>query len=433
MATQAAPARRAWWRFPGWWTVLAGGIQGFMGYGIILYAWSAFVRALISEFKWTTTDMGAVASLARLLGMGFNPLGGIMTDRIGPRFNGLLWMIIGALGIVGLASISQLWMVFALYSVVLYGVMNAGLYRVSWVAANRWFIRQRAAAMGWIAVGTGIGSTILVPFSGFLIGAYGWRMAAIILGVIWAVVCIPLCFLYLTRMPEHYGLRPDNEPAEGGAARPAGAPAAPAARPSLVDFSVRQSMGTAAFWFIALANSFSFMGGALLPVFQNVRMEALGFSIEEAAFFYGLNFAFTVVGRGSISIFGDWLSSRLSPRIVLSICYLGEAVGILLFAFAFNAWFIWGWVVVYGIAYGASIPYWGYLMGAYFGRANYGAIIGIQSGIGNATGSIAPIFVGWLRDVTADWVMSFLVGAAAYALAGVAIVFAVIPKTQAKD
>lgn len=433
MATQASARKVAWWKFPGYWATLAGAIQGFMGYGFMLYAWSAFIPLFGKEFGWSAAVLGATGSVLRFLQIPLSPLGGWLTDRIGPRLNGILTTVFMGVGWFLLTLIdSPLWL-YIVYGVVMNLGYNGGLYKVSYPAVNRFFVRLRARGIGLVTLGAGFGGTVLVPVTAVLLEAYGWRTTAMIIGFSVLAVGILTSFLFISHPPEHYGLYPDNETPEETERKAAELRArgrARAAATGLVDYTQGQILRTPAYWFLVVAGTAAVLGAAPLPLFQNLRLQQVGYSLTEAAAFYSLNFIFTLVGRGSVALLGDWLAERISIRVTMCVCLFLQSIGILLFALALNNYFVVGWAALHGVGYGAWIPLSGQIMGAYFGRRAMGFAYGLWLGLTGITGSLSPFVFGWLRDTTGDWVLPFMVGVVAFAVGAVTYLGAVQPKPR---
>src|SRR5262249_11385694 len=151
---------------------------------------------------------------------------------------------------------------------------------------------------------------------------------------------------------------------------------------------VRDVLKLPNYWLIVFSGFVSAVGGyANFVNFQSIRLKEVGFSIEAAALYFGLSFVFTQVGRMLCTLGSD----MIHPSIGYGLCRLTMAVGILSFAFASNAWWMWGYVIFYGIGYGYSIPASAVLYGGLFGRANFGKISGLSQAFGVVTGIPGPL------------------------------------------
>lgn len=424
MATEeeATGRKASYLRYPGVWTMVAGLIQSAVGYGGPYYGWSVFVPTLIEEFGWSRTLMGLLASGGRFFGIVAFPLGGWSTDTFGPRWASIAWLNAMALGWFALIYVTEYWQLMLVYSILLYGPTAGGLYRVSWTAANRWWVDRRAMALGFISLGSVLGPVFMLAPLALMIEAYGWRTTALIAAAVTFVLCNGAAFLYPSHMPEHYGLFTDNRTPEERRRLAASGRRRP---PSYGEWTPGQTLRTLSFWMLCLGGFWAAMAGGPIPLFQNLRMTAQGYSKVMAAAMYSFNRGMTWVGRGGVMLFGDWVAVRVPVRYSIGIAYLGRAVGNLFFALATKLWHYYAWAIVDGCFSGVATPYLGYIFGAYFGRASFGLIYGLRSSFSALGGIVSPPLVGYLSDMRAgDWVLpfalltvGFLLAAASYSLA----------------
>lgn len=140
-------------RFPGWWTIIAGAVQASVGYGWRTYGWTVFVRFFRRDLEWTSAMIGLLSSVGRITNIPAAPAGGWSADNWGPRYASAIWLTAMSLGWVWCALMQNYWEAFIFYSVILYGTGAGGLYRISYTAANRWWMDRRAMAIATIALG----------------------------------------------------------------------------------------------------------------------------------------------------------------------------------------------------------------------------------------------------------------------------------------
>jgi MFS family permease len=424
--------------YPGWWEILAGAAHSFFGYGLYIYAWSAIQATMAKQFGWTATQLGVMGTITKEEGTIEGPLVGWAVDRFGPKWTaGLGWLIAGIgfllLPFTSFFGGSVLWLYFA-YGMLISIGMNSGLYTTSQKAVNRWFIRNRGLAIGLVTTGAGYGSPILIPAIAFLIVKYGWETATVVSGLCFIFMGVVVGFALFRRYgPEQSGFLPDNDksiplsaPApvrtEGSAVPDAAG--APVAR--LKEFGVREALRTRSFWIYSLGGLVIGWGGVNLPLFQSLRMQEAGYTLQTAALWYALDFVFTTVGRTGEAIIGD----LVHPRIGTAVANILQGIGFYCFAVAGNDWWLWGYVVFHGIGYGYSIPAAPVLVGALFGREWYGTIRGINTAINAVLSLPGPILFGFLRDWSGNYYVPFAYGALMYIIGGAVYFFATTPKGQ---
>ncbi|MHA6311965.1 MULTISPECIES: MFS transporter [Pantoea] len=117
----------------------------------------------------------------------FNFVGGLATDRFGPKI--VLAVAVGAWSIFcGMTALATgFWSLLILR--VLFGMAEGPICASANKAINGWFPKKQAAtAMGLLSAGSPLGGAVAGPIIGYLALAYGWRPAFIIvccIGLVW--------------------------------------------------------------------------------------------------------------------------------------------------------------------------------------------------------------------------------------------------------
>jgi MFS family permease len=105
--------------------------------------------------------------------------------------------------------------------------------------------------------------------------------------------------------------------------------------------------------------------------------------------------------------YAGYLADKYDSRIVTTSMLGFQLIGAILFVAIYNIWVAIIFEIIYGIGWGGSNPARLSLQGRYWGRSIFGSLMGIQIGIGALGGFIAPIFVGWVADMT-DYRLAFI-------------------------
>ncbi len=84
-----------------------------------------------------------------------------------------------------------------------------GFVHAPMAVGNTWFIRYRARAMTVISSAVPIGGTLLTPLLAIAVQKWGWRWGAILGGLAFLIIGIPLG-LGVRSSPESMGLLPDG-------------------------------------------------------------------------------------------------------------------------------------------------------------------------------------------------------------------------------
>ena len=180
--------------------------------GMTLVAFPVFMAAVENEFGVSRTVMSLGIPALLVSGALLAPWIGRRIDVGSPR----TVMIAGALligaGYAGLAwSPSFLWATAFWVLAVGSGQTMLGPLPATTVLA-RWFVRRRGTAIAIAATGTTFGGALMPPVVERLIGAYGWREAVLVLGVVAVMIAIPAVVFGIVKSPEDVGNYPDGDP-----------------------------------------------------------------------------------------------------------------------------------------------------------------------------------------------------------------------------
>jgi MFS family permease len=129
----------------------------------------------------------------------------------------------------------------------------------------------------------------------------------------------------------------------------------------------------------------------------------------------------SIVGR-----FGfGWRGDRVNKKRLATYAMAIVALGLLSFEFipAIGTWLITPFLLFFGIGYGGSVAMVAILTRHYFGRRNFGTILGCMQGI-MTLGSIGmPTLAGWVFDTWRSYQNVWLI------FAGVAMIGAILLAT----
>ena len=423
--------------FYGWYIVLATGFVMTIATVPLFHAMTLWAVALENHFGWPRGQLSLALTLTRIEGGLMGPVEGYLTDKLGGRKMVLIGFLILGLGFLIFWQIdAAYWPVAPLYMFyAAYMVMALGQGMGSWVpmmtTINNWFSRRMASAMGWAnfmsrggalliipLIDLGINGSIGVPFTDITLGishVVGWEGVALILAVVIFAVALPLSFIIRNR-PEDIGLRPDGEnvPATRAGRRAAAAQAQ--------GLTAQQAVRTPAFWLIAVGHGMTSM--IILAIFTH-----LGLLLKDAGF---EEYAGTVVILYTlVSMFsqplGGYVGDRFPKRIGLFVFTSIQASAVVLLTFSSELWMFYTFAVIFGIGFGGRNPLTTSIRGEYFGRGNFGKILGISTIPMNGLLLISSPFAGYMYDWQNSYTIAFLVLAAFNYAGGVCFLFAKRP------
>ncbi|MEW6334087.1 MAG: MFS transporter, partial [Thermodesulfobacteriota bacterium] len=193
--------------FYGWWILLACFLISIITGAVTFFGFTAFFDPLVREFGWSHTQVSFALSLRGIEMSLLSPLVGFLVDRLGSRRLALWGVITIGIGFIMLSFTRTLWMFYASIILIAFGGGGCTGVVLMHVITN-WFQSKVGLALGILTSGFGA-SGFLIPVIVWLIDAFGWRSAVVILGAGTWLIGIPLVFV-IRNTPEEYGLRPDG-------------------------------------------------------------------------------------------------------------------------------------------------------------------------------------------------------------------------------
>jgi MFS family permease len=387
--------------FYGWVIVGVGIVVTCVGFGAMLTL-SIFLQPMGEAMGWSRTGIAAAAML-NFLCMGVGAfLWGSLSDRYGTRVVVLLGGVVLGLGMV-LASRATTLLQFQLLYGVIVGVASGSFYAPMTAATTKWFTRNRSLAVALVSAGLSVGSTVMAPLARWLITAYDWRTAMLVIGdLVWLVV-IPAALL----------VRP--APTAPAAARPGAAAAGP-------DLTLGQVVRTPQFAAIALTH-FACCAAHSGPIFHMVTHAIdRGVPAMAAATVLSVAGLASLSGKIGCGIFADRVGAKRTLVAGLAL----QAVAIALYLLSGGLGSFYALALVFGFAYGGVMPLYAILVREYFGERVMGAAFGAVSLTATLGMALGPWAGGWLFDALGSYAWMF-VGSAAIGLGAVAIAFTFRP------
>ena len=392
-ASSSELARRSARR--GWRVVAAAFLVMFATFGCA-YSFSAFFSPLQASFGASRGALSWVLSIAISLFFIIGAISGAVADRIGARAMALAGSLIVGLGLIVAAQAQTLWQIYLGFGLGI-GIGVGISYVPSVGAVQRWFVRQRGLASGFAVAGIGAGTLCMPKIAEWLIDAYGWRAAYVLLGA-FAVLVAGTAALFIDASPQQHGFLPDGGVASGETAPEQGR-----------GMALRDAVRSRPFWLLYAAALCASLG-LFLP-FVHLAPFAEDRGIPHAVAI----FLFTLVGLGST--FGRFLlgglADRLGRRRAFAGMYLGMALMLVWWLGSWSAWQIAVFALVFGTCYGGFVALAPALIVDYFGDRHASGLIGLSYtavALGTLAGS--PL-AGYLFDFFQSYTVAIAVSAAA--------------------
>jgi len=405
----------------GWIILIAAGIGMIMSSPGQTYSVSIFIEHFIDDLGLTRSTVSTLYTVGTLTASFALPFIGRQIDRRGPR------VMVGFIT-VGLAM-ACVYMGFVRNAVML-GVGfvfirmmgQGGMTIISSNVINHWWVRRRGAVLSLVGVAIGLlGSGSFPSLIQALITRFGWRTSYMLLGLLVAVVMLPVGLFFFRRAPEEYGLLPDG--AKPVSAQDSGAPL-------FVEenWTRSQALHTWVFWIIGLGGACVSMLGTGLQFHMVSIFDDANLSAEAAAAAF---MTIAIAGAG-VRLIAGVLSDRVPIRFLLSVGLVGQTVTLLMAPRLSGTTSALIYGIAMGVTSGLAMTVSAVVWAKYFGRRHLGAITGVSALIGAAGSALGPMPMGIARDLFGSYTMALTVLAALPLVLSVVVLFARRPhKVQA--
>jgi MFS family permease len=350
-----------------------------ISWGTLFYGFSLFVVPMQESLGWSRSLLNGALSLGLLsTGVMAFPVG-TWIDHHGGRGVMTLCSLAGGLLLLAWAQVETPWLFYGIWVGI--GASMAGvLYEPAFAVITAVFGADARRGITALTLVGGFASTVFMPLTQILIGAFGWRHTLLILGVLNLAVCLPLHALFV--------------PGATGAHLPAvpqdDAPPAPTLRTMLRG---RVFVGLA-IWFTAYSAAQSAFIFQFVPLLTTWGVETAAILTSVA-----LIGPMQVVGRLVLMCF----SARLETR------QIGIAVMVLLpvsilALLCFPPTLLWLGLVatLYGAGNGIMTIVRGIAVSDLMGRTHYGAINGALTVPTTVAKALAPFLAAALWSAVGD-------------------------------
>ncbi|MDE2900511.1 MAG: MFS transporter [Chloroflexota bacterium] len=379
--------------FYGWYVVWGMIIVGATAMAVAGPTYGLFIEPMRESLGWSRALFGWTQTGHLLAAAVGGLVIGRLIDRYGAR---VLLAVAGGIAALLLGSLSFFhpawWFILAYVVTGLVGIHGpASIYGAPVVA--KWFVRQRARALGILSMGAPFGLLIAFPAVQWVIETYGWRTGWLTLGIIGLAVIVPVSLLVFKRQPEDIGLMPDGDPPRE--ARTSGPRLDPEAR----QWTRSEAMRTPVFWRITLAYSvFTFCTTSMVifrfPYFVGEGMDASIMSVAAGTAQIWTLVGAVTMGR-QVDIVGLERLLALNMLIMMT-CFI-LTLNVQNAFMMFVALYLWAWAInslgaLQGIVYAA-----------YFGRQHAGAVRSVALLATMLFAATAGPVTGYVADTTGGY------------------------------
>ena len=406
--------------YHGWQVLAALFLAGFFVYGGGLYCFVLFVTPLTQEFGWSRAATGGIVS-AFWLSAPLLIVGGIAMRRFGVTRLLAVGIVVEALCVLMLASVSTLWQMYLLRAAMGFGkIMFAVTIPVT---IARWFSRRFGLALGIAWAGWHVGGMLLAPVTERIIERFGWRGACVALGVaLLAFALGPVLWAQRIRSPAELGLGLDGDPLPRAAAD--GEAAAAVAVSTEPAGTLGDLLRAPLFWLIAAATLFFYLTYGGLLAHQAAIVEGAGYTPRLASIVLGSTAGFAAIG----GLTTGWMVDRLPLGRVGALMHgllLAGAAALLSVNAAPSVALLVAYAACFGITIGGSDIFFVKLMRERFPHVNIDHAYSVWYCIELGTLWLSGIAAGWVFDRTGDYARTLALLVASAVVAAVLSTLAV--------
>ena len=324
-------------------------------WAMLYYSFPALLPEWERDLGWSKIEISGAFTAALVVAAVLAPMAGRLIDRGAARLIHPGGAALGALMLVALSQVTELWQFYAVW-IGLGLAMSVCLYEACFAIITVTVGGQARVAITTVTLFAGFAGTLSFPSAHYLAGLFGWRGAVLFFAGAVAVLVVPLMLLGLRRLERHRAVEEMVEETPGDAAGRAAVTRRPA------------------FWLLGFAfGTIGLVHGLVLSHLLPILADR-GIGAATAVLVASMIGPMQVLGRVVMVA----TERRVTTFGVAMACYLGMAVGCAALLMAGVApWLVVVFVVLHGAGYGTASIVRPVLTAEVLGRRRFGVISGM--------------------------------------------------------
>ena len=212
----ARPAPEPTKGFPGWRVVGAAFVCLTVTSGLGFYGLAAYLTVLVREHDgsgggevWKVGQISGAVALFFFLGGVFGLFIARQIARHDVRVVMVAGAVVGAVALLLLGRVTEVWHVYAVYAILTLGHTCSGLVPAATVV-TRWFHVKRSVALSIASTGLSVGGVLITPLAKWLMDRNGLADSSKWLALLWFLGIVPVTLLFMRPDPQSMGWEPDG-------------------------------------------------------------------------------------------------------------------------------------------------------------------------------------------------------------------------------
>ncbi|EHR6778974.1 L-lactate MFS transporter [Vibrio parahaemolyticus] len=381
----------------------------------ILYAWSVFNKALVTESGWSAAEASAPYATATITFSICLLVAGILQDRMGPRMILILGTVLTGLGMIASGFVDSPLMLNITFGVITGAGIGFGYACLS-PSAMKWFhASKKGMVNGIIAAGFGLAAIYLAPVTSALIDSMGIQTSFMVLGVGILAIAVPLAATI------------NNPPADYTPAEPKVKEGqAPKAVKKSDDLTWKAMLKTPQFYSLWIMYAFAASVG-LMIIGNITTIASVQANLPNAVYLASILAVFNSGGRVAAGMLAD----KIGGVRTLLLAFVLQGVNMVLFATFDSEFTLIIGTAIAAVGYGTLLAVFPTLTAEFYGLKNYGTNYGVLYTAWGIGGAIGAGVVGFSMTNGDGYTLAYTISSAMMAVC-IVLAFITKPLSEAK-